>query len=1209
MAEVKFRLNEEFTQGLGFKEPFDFMVEETITGPDGRKYNINNSDFPRNDAEKQMIMSEIFKRGNKIQQNTGTFPTGAMEFLSIHAGQGASGKAEAEIRKVMETTQRMYEDPIGTKSALMKFEGQQTPYKTDFMKSQERISNIPVIGGGVAMATAIPNLFAQGLIPTVAQAWIPGDEGGGLPQNLDNIVEDAITFAKRRLPTDLQQSGRMGTIIAADLGLIFALRKANIQSPWHPAYQNFLGKKVIDGLNKVQGSGVVGTTATVGGVSGAASAAYDMTYSWVNRMYRDANPVKFETKENGEFKLDKQGNKIPMQPPITEDVLAALQTAQYEALFSGGAAASIGMGGKLWKNFIKKGTGFGREGARDAQKIGELAEQYDVPMSIIAATPSEAVKGYARIIGIFPFVGGPLRQSQDASKMAINRELEKTFLELAPYQKTLDTTQGLSEQAYKALKENFENFSAMKAIKYEAYDDVAEQITEPFIPTARLKDYISSITGQKRTGVPLQSGQYINNRHVSTVKEAFDNFGVDDSTTAMEALKVLGQLPDHLTAKDFRELQFLINSKINKLNTATGGVTQGSQDAVSKMLASISKNLRSDLDDTMNWKPMSGKNQILAEIGKKRLEDANGFFFANRDDFASIFEGAGTTRVGKLVETKVDQRVFQPGAPKAPGEIQIDQIFDEIMNSDVIQTSLKAQEEMYRQFGPKAFKSLTRGWLDKQISKYTTVYNVPTIQQRNVNFIEQAVGDVTTKKRMEGVPGALFEAQPGVSAGIPIIDVEGLRTALGLTKNIPNMGGMEARSTSLAMENMFKLMGPEGKNAYKKIDDLLTLAERTQSFDVADVSSFVQRRGVLGGAKAAAGAFTFGMGIANPISALGTVLLARGMSRYLTSPKAFKNLMTGLDDSVSPALRRNAIFEVVRLIDDQVGFDSTKGQVSTSPIMVGDTEDRYIVREAPEGEGARRDAKKKILGVEEYYGKKLDALTVPEVLDYFVHNTNLLQNKAHASTVKLGIDPKTGQVVTLSKGGGQGGTEFDQQQQMLKNIDPTKKLATDIFGSDGNTVSDYAKVQVAKDNLASMQGALQGQTGLVTEQNIVPRAGRDAVTREMYTPTNQPNPFLTGMGKAFNFMTGNTPNQIANQRAMEQSAIYPYLPTNLAKQGLSKGKNIIGGLFNNATNANQLNQAQRQALASGNLDAALAARGSVNRFNKGGIANIKRKVL
>ena len=1189
MAEVKFRLNEEFTQGLGFKEPFDFMIEETITGPDGRKYNINNSDFPRNAQEKQMIMSEIFKRGNAIQQNTGSFPTGAMEFLSTHAGGGPSAKAEAEIRKVMETTERMYEDPIGTKSALMKFEGQKTPYKTTMVEGP--LKNLATLPINTAIAV---------------QNWIAGDEEGGLPQNVDNIVQDAITFAKRRLPTDLQQAGRMGTVIAADVGLMLALKKAGATNAWSPAYHNFLNKKVIDGLNKVQGSGVVGTTATVGGVSGAASAAYDMTYSWLNRMYRDANPVAFETKENGEFKLDKQGNKIPMQPPITEDVLAALQHAQYEALFSGGAAAGISMGGKLWKNFVKQGTGFGREGARDAQKIGELAEQYNVPMSIIAATPSEAVKGYARIIGIFPFVGGPLRKSQDASKMAINRELEKTFMELAPYQKTLDTVQGLSEGAYKSFKQNFENFSGAKAIYYEAYDDIAEQISEPFIPTARLKEYISSITGQKRTGVPLQSGQYINDRHVTSVKEAFDQFGVDDSRTAMDAIRVLGQLPDYLTAKDFRELQFLINGKINKLNTATGGVTQGSQDAVSKMLSSASKNLRTDLDDTMSWKPMSGKNQILAEVGKKRLEAANNFFFANKDDFASIFEGAGATRVGKEIETKVDSRFFQPNAPKAPGEIQIDEMFDFIMDSDVIQTSLKAQEEMVRQFGPDTFKKLSRGWLDKQISKYTTVYNVPTIQQKNTRLIEGATEDVVTKKRMQGVPGAMFEAQPGVSAGIPIIDVEGLRAALGLTKNIPTVGGMQARSTSLAMENMFKLMGPEGKEAYKKIDDLLTLAERTQSFDVADVSSFIQRRGVLGGAKAAAGAFTFGMGIANPISALGTVLLARGMSKYLTSPKAYKNLMTGLDDSVSPALRRNAIFEVVRLIDDEVGFDSTKGQVSTSPIMVGDTEDRYIVRNAPEGEGARRDAKKKILGVEEYYGKKLDALSVPEVLDYFVHNTNLLQNKAHASTVKLGIDPKTGEVVPLSKGGGQGGTEFDNQQQLLKNIDPTKKLATNVFGSDGNLVSDYAKEKVAMDELAGMKGALQGQTGIVTNQ-VTGRGGLGGQTREVYNQTNKPNPFLTGMGKAFNFMSGNTPNQIANQKAMQESAIYPYMPTTLARKGWNAGKNAIGGLFNQA-NTNQLNDAQRQALAAGNLDAAIAARGT-RRFKDGGIANIKRKVL
>ena len=61
MAEVKFRLNEEFTQGLGFKEPFDFMIEDVITGPDGRKYNIACSQIDIGNAATPM--TERMKKG------------------------------------------------------------------------------------------------------------------------------------------------------------------------------------------------------------------------------------------------------------------------------------------------------------------------------------------------------------------------------------------------------------------------------------------------------------------------------------------------------------------------------------------------------------------------------------------------------------------------------------------------------------------------------------------------------------------------------------------------------------------------------------------------------------------------------------------------------------------------------------------------------------------------------------------------------------------------------------------------------------------------------------------------------------------------------------------------------------------------------------------------------------------------------------------
>ena len=134
-----------------------------------------------------------------------------MEFLSTHAGGGPSAQAEAEIKKVMETTERMYEDPIGTKSALTKFEGQQTPYKTTMV--EDPLKNLAMLPINTAISV---------------QNWIAGDTEGGLPQNVDNIIQDAITFAKRRLPTDPQQMGRMSTIIAADIGLMLALKKSGV---------------------------------------------------------------------------------------------------------------------------------------------------------------------------------------------------------------------------------------------------------------------------------------------------------------------------------------------------------------------------------------------------------------------------------------------------------------------------------------------------------------------------------------------------------------------------------------------------------------------------------------------------------------------------------------------------------------------------------------------------------------------------------------------------------------------------------------------------------------------------------------------------------------------------------------------------------------------------------------------------------------------
>jgi len=1152
MATVTYKLPGEFSSSLGFPDhQFSFELEQKVRADNGVMKDLKNSPFPRNSAERDMLLQEIFKYGQQQQRLTGNFPEEAMLFLSQKASEGQSGNMQGEVAKVIETAQRRQDDPIGFQSSLMKFEGQTTPYKTQFL-------DVP--------GTMIP--------------WIAGDEEGGLPATLDNIVQDAITFAKRRLPRDPKESGRIATVIAADIGLALALRKAGkANTPWGPSFEQFLMPKVMAGLNKISGGGTLSTGLAVGGTSGLASAAYDLTYNWANRSYRNAFPTAFEMTEDGQFKLDADGNKIPKQPSITEDMLQTMNSAMFEAAFSGGTAAGILGAQKLWKNFVSKGTGIDPTDLSQ-QQIQQLAAQYNIPMSIIASSPSDSLKGFSRIIGVFPFVGGPLRQAQDQSRIALNKEIQKTFTELAPYHKTVDIVQNLGDKGYKAFKENFNNFSGMKAALYEAYDDVAEEITESFIPTSRLRNYLSQIVPKTAPDVGLSQGVDVGQRYVNTVREALEAVSgqAGQGDNAVKALTALANMPEHLSAKEFREVQRLVNDAIRNLNPSTGGVSMGSSPAISKILGLVSKNLRDDLDDVVNWKQMSGKNQVLAEVAKQRLNDANTFFFSNKDDFASFFAGTGATRVGQAIETSVDARFFQPNAPKAPGVKQPDELFEIFMDPKTMSVSLKAQSELYRQVGPEVFKELANGYMDKKLSQFIKIYDTNTIPVRGPDGVIMDQRGLIKD----------FGDVRGVSAGVPVIDVQGLRQAFGLENVRPGeVGTMMARSNNVAMANMFNLMGKDGIKAYKKLDDLLTLAERVQSFDVSDVSKFIQRRGVLAGPKAITTGLTVGVGLANPVGALGMILLTRGISKFLASPKAYANMMKGLDDTLSPALRRDALIEVVKFVDDEIGFDKDKGAVEPSPIRVAGTDSALLTREEPEAEKSRKKAQKTVLGIEDFYGKKVDALTVPEMLEYFISKAKEAPGSEFSQYFGFKKNATTGDLEPVKKSGGIGVNRTDEQNFLLANLDPAEKLAKDIFGEEeGKRVADFAEAQAKTEGLKPAQEAVGSGTV------FMPVTGQSKRNFPQGRPVQQnfgPNPFLTGLSRFY------------------QQNIAPGLNTSL-----SSG-NILSNMINTPSAINQyfrgvdqrmgfgpnnrLNQNQRIAMADGNINQALAARG----FNKGGI--------
>ena len=95
MATVTYKLPGEFSSSLGFPDhQFTFELEQKVRADNGVMRDLKNSPFPRNSAERDMLLQEIFKYGQQQQRLTGNFPEEAMLFLSQKASEGQSGNMQ-----------------------------------------------------------------------------------------------------------------------------------------------------------------------------------------------------------------------------------------------------------------------------------------------------------------------------------------------------------------------------------------------------------------------------------------------------------------------------------------------------------------------------------------------------------------------------------------------------------------------------------------------------------------------------------------------------------------------------------------------------------------------------------------------------------------------------------------------------------------------------------------------------------------------------------------------------------------------------------------------------------------------------------------------------------------------------------------------------------------------------------------------------------
>jgi len=212
---------------------------------------------------------------------------------------------------------------------------------------------------------------------------------------------------------------------------------------------------------------------------------------------------------------------------------------------------------------------------------------------------------------------------------------------------------------------------------------------------------------------------------------------------------------------------------------------------------------------------------------------------------------------------KVDKNIFMSGFDK-PGSIEADELFKYVIKTG----SPKSLKDLRTLIGDENFSKVSRKIIDNAFTKASV--------------------------RGDQFRGLLFN--PNI-----------LEEELGLAgKNASEMLDNITAGTKI---NKQKLM------------DLIEVSKAHANIEIPDVSSFLQRRVTLGGAKSLLGGLAMGAGVlSSPVATVGLMAVGRGGSAFLANPKNLELAIESLDITAPRALRYIAGEKLIRgLVQDSKG--------------------------------------------------------------------------------------------------------------------------------------------------------------------------------------------------------------------------------------------------------------------------------------------------
>ena len=540
----------------------------------------------------------------------------------------------------------------------------------------------------------------------------------------------------------------------------------------------------------------------------------------------------------------------------------AFKDIKRESMFSLGAASIPGLKPMVTRLLSKRGKG--ELVSKEVKELYDAGKRIGVnvyPLDI----SGKIGRGYSKVVGVFPIVGSPIRRAAETRGRQISNVKNEVLNDLAPNA----TLSELGVDMFNAAKNTNQEFRNVASSLYNVFYKQSAKINKPFIPSEKIRK-----ESQKAID------DFLKNRPISVTTKIVQGKNIP-----------LIKSVDKSSLKGLRNRQFKLQVKkpiganINKayeqyikgLSNLEDFVTPAQVKQIKKDLAEFSKGI--------TGKDGGGvfKLSQIAEATELSLRDFNKYNLSAFGTNPNVSKESLKNLVNELKNAdkfyangikvfqrstaqqflKADKNIFYKGFDK-PGSVESDELFKYVIKTG----SPSAIKDLRILIGGDNFAKVSRKVIDNA-------------------FTSAAV-------RGDALKGLVFN--PNI-----------LEEELGLI----------GRKQSDILENITK-----GTSLNKqKLKDLILVSKYHSQMEVPDVSSFIQRRALLGGVKSVAGGALMGAGVvSSPVASIPLIYMTKKASKFFASPKNVELAIEALDITAPRSIRYIAGDKLLRgLIKDSEG--------------------------------------------------------------------------------------------------------------------------------------------------------------------------------------------------------------------------------------------------------------------------------------------------